>query len=95
MSIEQAVVRFVELYLVTFALVAVLFLAVGVLIGYWVAKDQVRRGGRREHGDGLLNVAYSVGVAKAGDPFSERCEHGVRFLDECLDCPDGCPQVVA
>jgi hypothetical protein len=25
--------------------------------------------------------------------FFARCEHGVQFLNQCDDCPDGCPVV--
>jgi hypothetical protein len=28
-------------------------------------------------------------------PFFSRCEHGVQFLDECENCPNGCPVVPA
>lgn len=55
-----------------------------------------RRTGRQVPTDqDLYDLAYATGVARSAHPFGERCVHGTQPHDECLDCPDGCPQVVA
>jgi hypothetical protein len=92
---EQVMVRFVLAYLGTFAVVAAFFLAVGVLLGYWLFRGHGCHHNGQTPADGVMDVAFSVGVARAAHPLGECCRHGVQFLDECLDCPDGCPQVVA
>jgi hypothetical protein len=38
---------------------------------------------------------FEPGVARAAHPFGDWCQHGVQFLNECEDCPNGSPQVVA
>lgn len=34
-------------------------------------------------------------LSTARHPFDDCCKHGARFLDECPDCPDGCPVIKA
>jgi len=44
-----------------------------------VLRKQIRRG--------------RTSTPEPAHPFFDRCQHGTQFLDECVDCPDGSPEV--